>query len=170
MRKLIVFLCLLAAVAMAQPQAMTLCGEYGPPTGFKYGISIAETSEYFIELTSSAEHYGCVLPFTSVVEGYLGIYEPEAPTVLSDYVWFVNDPTFGPVMHLYSDVEGVPLVAPHIDGSVMEIGAEGYNYAIYEVPGDVQYTIYSDSVPEPSTLLLAGAALLVAGLLKWKLA
>jgi hypothetical protein len=168
--KLIVLLCLLAAVAMAQPQQIRLCDAYGSPASFQYGISISETPQFLIELTSSAEHYGCVLPFAPVNEGYLGIYEPEEPTLLSDYAWFVNDPTYGAMMHLYSEVEGVPLVAPRIDVSVMEIGAEGYNYAIYEVPGFAQYTIYSDTVPEPSTLLLAGAALVVIGLLKRKLA
>lgn len=177
MRNLIVLLCLVAAVAMAQP-ALPPCGAYGPPDGFQYGISISETPTFFIELTPSAEHYGCTLPFAPVNAGILGIYEPgPAPAPLSDYVWFMNDPAYGgaAVMHLYSDVEGVPLVPPFIDVSVTEQGPEGNNYAIYEVPGFAQYTIYSDvagynDVPEPSTLLLAGAALLVAGLLKRKLA
>lgn len=173
MRNLIVLLCLVAAVAMAQPgPVLPPCDAYGPPAGFQYGISISETPTFFIELTPSAEHYGCILPFAPVNEGYLGMWEDPQETVLSDYVWFLNDPAYGgaAVMHLFSDVEGVPLVAPRIDVSVMEIGPEGNNYAIYEVTGFAQYTIHSDMVPEPSTLLLAGAALLVAGLLKRKLA
>jgi hypothetical protein len=167
-----------AAVAMAQPgPVVSPCDAYGPPDGFQYGISISETPTFFVELTPSAEHYVCALPFAPVNEGILGIYEPDQPGVLSDYVWFMNDPAYGgaAVMHLYSDVEGVPLVPPFIDVSVTEQGPEGNNYAIYEVFGFAQYTIYSDvagfnDVPEPSTLLLAGAALVVAGLLKRKLA
>jgi hypothetical protein len=176
-RNLILLLCLVAAVAMAQPApVLPPCDAYGPPAGFTYGISISETPTFLIEVTPSAEHYGCTLPFSPVNGGILAIYEPgPAPAPLSDYVWFMNDAAGAAVMHLYSEVEGVPLDAPFIDVSVTEQGPEGNSYAIYEVAGFAQYTIYSDvagsnDVPEPSTLLLAGAALVVGGLFRRRLA
>jgi hypothetical protein len=188
MRSPILLLCVLvglAAMAFAQP-TIPPCDRYVPPAGSDYGISISETLPFQIAITSTDEQYGCILPFSTVNEGYLGIYEDPGQTVLSDYVWFTNiggpaGPSYA-VMYLYSDVEGVPLQPPvgtEFGAKVTEIGVEGSNYATYIAgstdpggysgSGTIHYTIYSD-VPEPCTLLLAGAALLVVGLLKRKLA
>jgi hypothetical protein len=186
MRNPILLLCLLvglAATAFAQP--IRPCDQYTAP-GSDYGFSISETSPFQIAITSDYEEYGCILPISSPLnEGYLAINEPQGG--LSDYVFFTNMPlpTGGTqqVIYLYSEVEGVALVPPRVDAEVTEIGAEGSNSAIYvarpiDVGGysgnNLEYTINSDTggeaVPEPSTLLLAGAALLVVGLLKRKLA
>jgi hypothetical protein len=184
-------LCLLVGLAAtAFAQTIPYCDRPTPPSGqnIDYGIGISETITFQIAITSNYEEYGCILPFSAPVNGgYLAIWEPDQPGVLSDYVFFTSwqhaNGEWEADMYLYSDVEGVPLVLAPPFAEVTETGAEGSNYAIYLAhPGDIggysgnnlYYVINSDTggeaVPEPSTLLLAGAALLVVGLLKRKLA
>jgi hypothetical protein len=111
-----------------------------------------------------------VLPFYPVNAGDLAVLEPVGTNEeISDLVRFVNvgeGEQAQARIYVYSDLPeygelppydladtGIPQTNP--SAYVNEVGGEGYNYAVYEVPGFATYKLISD-VPEPATLCLLG--------------